>query len=197
MIPLFVPGRGWLHRVGARAKLITLAACAFVLPSVIDAPVAAAVVLAVVVAMPLTAGFAPAIIRRELTRVRWVVIILAITLLVFTNVHDAVVGTARVLSLLLLAAWVTASTRTEDLLDVIEAAVAPLACIGVRPHRVGLVLLLTISAVPVLGSLARQVRDAQTVRAVPRTTAFVLTLLVLSLRHADDVADSLSVRGVV
>jgi biotin transport system permease protein len=48
---------------------------------------------------------------------------------------------------------------------------------------------------PVVADLARRVREAHQARGVRIGYRAVVPILVLALRHADDVADALSARG--
>ena len=98
----------------------------------------------------------------------------------------------------LLAALVTLTTRTTALVDVVVTTARPLRRIGVDPDRVGLIVALGIRCVPVVLSLAAEVRDAQLARgltASPR--AFAVPLVVRALRHADSLGEALVARGGV
>ena len=98
--------------------------------------------------------------------------------------------------LVLLAALVTLTTRTTDLVDAVVAGCRPLQVLRIDPERIGLVIALGIRCVPVVIGLAEEVRDAQRARglgASPR--AFAVPLLVRSLRHADALGEALTARG--
>jgi biotin transport system permease protein len=103
----------------------------------------------------------------------------------------------RVVAVILLANLVTLTTRTDDLVDAIERALAPLRHLRVNPGRVALMLSMTITTIPVIAGYAAQIREAQRARGVPvAPLAFVVPLLVMALKHADDLADALTARGV-
>ena len=72
----------------------------------------------------------------------------------------------------------------------------PLARLGFDPRRIGLTLSLTIAMLPVVAGIAARVRDAERARGVRLGPRIVVPVLVLALRHADDVADALTARGV-
>ncbi len=55
---------------------------------------------------------------------------------------------------------------------------------------------LTLTMVPVVAGLAQRVRDAERARGVRLGVRSVVPLLVLTLRHADQVGDALAARGV-
>lgn len=197
MISLYRPGSGWLHRAPAALKLAGLALVAIGVMAVASSIPAALLVLAGACAVHLTAGLGVAGLVREVWRLRWIIVLMTLSLVVFTSLPIAIVNTSRVLSLLLVASAVTVSTRTGDLLNVLERVLSPARRLGIDPRRVSLVLLLTLVTVPVVAELARQVREAQRARGIPPGLGFVMPLLVLVLRHADDVGDALSARGVV
>ena len=99
-------------------------------------------------------------------------------------------------TLVLLAALVTMTTRTTDMVDAVVGLCRPLRRVGVDPERVGLMLALGIRSVPVVVGLAEEVRDAATARGSPPARAFAVPLIVRSLRHADALGDALVARGV-
>jgi biotin transport system permease protein len=117
--------------------------------------------------------------------------------LVLTGWERAVVVVGQLVVAVALAGLVTVTTRTSDLLDVLESVLRPLRRFGVDSTRVALVLALTVRAVPVLVRLAAEVRDAHRARGVvagPR--AFAVPLLVRTLRHADALGEALAARGL-
>ncbi|MGC5168569.1 energy-coupling factor transporter transmembrane component T family protein [Luteimicrobium sp. DT211] len=103
----------------------------------------------------------------------------------------------RLVLLVALAALVVLTTRTTEVLDAVERGARPLRVVGVRPERVALVLALAIRSVPVLATLADDVRDAQRARGHERDLrAFAVPLVVGTLRRADALGDALRARGV-
>ena len=125
----------------------------------------------------------------------------------FLDLTTAVLTTARVLGVVLTAQVMTRTTRIADMAGVAEALLTPvphlpwigpaLARAGVRPDRVGLAMGLVLSSIGHLRGLAEQVRHAQASRGVRMAPwAWILPLLVLSLKHADDVGDALAARGI-
>ena len=104
---------------------------------------------------------------------------------------------AEIRNQIIKADLVTLTTRTEDLIDAIEHALGPLRRLGVNPSRIALMLSMTIATVPVIAGFAVQVREAQRARGVPvRPLTFVVPLLVMALKHSDELADALTARGI-
>lgn len=122
---------------------------------------------------------------------------LAIFQTVFAGWEKAVVVCGCILALAALASLVSLTTRTDDLVDVVVRMAQPLRRFGVVPERIGLLVSLGIRSVPVVVGLAQEVRDAQRARgASARPIAFLVPLVVRSLRHADKVGEALAARGL-
>lgn len=196
MIPPVVVDTGLLHRVPAGAKLGALAVAALALTIFPQGPVSIGVSLVLVLALypiggvPLTAAAA------ELWRLRGILLVLAIALTVFVSPVVAWVSTGRVTALLLLAALLTSTTRMSDLLAVLQRLLRPLRRFGVDPGAVSLAISLALTMVPVVTGFAQRVRDAERARGVRLGVRGVVPLLVLTLRHADQVGDAIAARGV-
>jgi biotin transport system permease protein len=195
-IGLYLPGTSVLHRAPAGAKLVALVlagAASVFLDEVWQVVVALGVVTVGygVAGIPLRTAVA------QLRPLVWVAGVAAVFHVLVNGWERAVVVLGVIALLVLLAALVTLTTRTTDLVDALVAACRPLRRVGVDPERVGLLLALGIRCVPVVVGLAEQVREAQRARglgASPR--AFVVPLIVRSLRHADALGEALVARGV-
>ena len=186
-----------LHRLPAGAKLIGLVVVivAVVVPPPTWWGLGAGAV--VVIAGYLVGRLGLAELWRQILAVRWLIVFIVVVPLIFLPIPTVLATAARVVIVLLLAAIVTLSTRTTEILDAVERALRPLRRFGVNPDRIGLMLALTIRTVPVIAGLAGELRDAQRARTGRLSVkAFVVPLLVQSLRHADDTADALAARGV-
>jgi biotin transport system permease protein len=197
VISLYRPGDSVLHRLPAGVKLVTAMAVALAVSLAPPSPwLLAGTITAVAVGYPV-AGLGPAGLGREVWRLRWVVVIVAVGQIFFLPWPTVVANVVRVAAVILLANLVTLTTRTEDLVDAIERALTPLRRLGVNPGRVALMLSMTITTIPVIAGYAAQIREAQRARGVPLAPlAFVVPLLIMTLKHADDLADALTARGV-
>ncbi|QMU98315.1 energy-coupling factor transporter transmembrane protein EcfT [Microbacterium esteraromaticum] len=196
MISLYRPGTSILHRLPAGAKLCALIVAALLVSFARPGSVGAVLLVLSASGLLLVAGLGWRGVAAAWWRLRWLILLLGGALWVFVDVGTAVQSTARVIALILLAESVTRSTRMGDLLDVLERAMRPLRRFGVDPASVALTVSLTIAMVPVLAGFLAQVRDAQRARGVRLGARAVLPLLVLTLRHADDVGDALAARGL-
>ena len=197
MLTVYRPGDGLLHRMPAGPKALLLLAIVLgvsLLPSVWWS---AAVVAGVTVVAYALAGLGMRELGRQLVAVRWVVVITLAGQLLFLTPEAAVANTSRVLAAILLAGLLTLTTRVTDLLDAVERMLAPFRRLGLDPQRVALLLTVTLTTVPVLARLASGVREAQRARgARAGIVTFVVPFLVVSLKHADELGEALTARGV-
>ncbi|GGE91558.1 energy-coupling factor transporter transmembrane component T family protein [Mycetocola zhadangensis] len=193
---LYRPGSSVLHRAGAGVKLISL----FVLALAASVPPPSIWLLGglsvLVVTLYLLAGLGFRELARQILMIRWLILLVTVTGLLFLPLDVALANVTRMTLVIVLAGLVTLTTRTSALLDAFEVALSPLRFAGINPQRISLVLALSIRTVPVIAGFAQQLRDAQRSRGGRVSIrAFVVPLLVLSLRHSDDLADALIARG--
>ena len=192
---LYRPGSSLLHRMPAGAKLLLMVA-AGAASVFLDHPWQGGLAVLVVLGGYLLAGFTLGTAWRQVRPLMWLLGTIAVFHVVLGGWQQAAVFLGLVLSLVLLAALVTLTTRTTDMVDAVVRGLGPFRVVGVNPERVGLLLALGIRSVPVVVGLAEEVRDAQRARgltASPR--AFAVPLVVRSLRHADALGDALVARG--
>jgi biotin transport system permease protein len=202
VLTLYRPGDGPLHRMPAGPKLLLVVVVVLgvsLLPATwVGAGVAALVPLLAYAAAGLHDGLlGMRELGRQVLAVRWVIVITIAGQLLFLGPEPAVANTARVTSAIVLAALLVLTTRVTDLLDALERGLYPLGALRIEPARVALLLTVTLSMVPVLAGLARDVRDAQRARgARAGLRAFAVPFLVLAFKHADELGDALTARGV-
>ncbi|PRB07294.1 energy-coupling factor transporter transmembrane protein EcfT [Microbacterium sp. MYb64] len=199
MISLYRPGSGFLHRTPAGVKLALLAAIALGLSFVPATPGAVLPIVGAVLTVSvlfLLAGFDVRALGQAWWRLRWLILLLGVALVIFVSVPAAIVNTGRVVVLLLLAELVTRSTSMSALMAAIGRMLRPLRPLGVNADAVALILSLTITMVPVVGSFVNAVREAQEARGVRLGPRMAVPLLVRTLRHADAVGEALAARGL-
>ncbi|MFT4234013.1 MAG: energy-coupling factor transporter transmembrane component T [Microbacterium sp.] len=196
MISLYRPGTSILHRMSAGAKLALVAVLALVISLWSHTWVAATVALALVFALFALGGFGPLTWARQLWSLAWLIVLLAVFQLVFADPFAAYINTVRVVSIILLASLLSLTTPTSALIETLQTVLGPLRRIGVDPWRVAFTLQLTITLVPVVADFLRRIREAYRARGLRPGIRMVVPLLVMSLRHADDVADALTARGI-
>ncbi|MER7797811.1 energy-coupling factor transporter transmembrane component T [Microbacterium sp. NPDC096154] len=196
MISLYRPGGSLLHRMSAGPKILGLAGVAVLLSVWPHTGVTAAGALVAVIGLFALGGFGPRVWAAQLWSLRWIILFVAAMQLIFAGPAEAFVTTVRIVAVVMLAGLLTLTTRSSDLIDALERGLRPLRIAGIDPWRAAFVVSLTIALVPVIADFARRIREAQRARGVRLGFRAVVPLLVMSLRHADDVADALSARGI-
>ena len=196
MIGLYRPGSSPVHRLAAGVKLLVLlvGTTALVLAR---SPWAVAAGVVVVLVATSVAALPPTVMWQQLRPLRWFVVLLAPFQLWSGGPAAAVVSVGTLVVTVAAAAVVTLTTRVTSILDVVEGLARPLRRFGADPERIGLVLALTIRAVPVLAATLDDVRDARRARGQDRSPrALLVPLVVRTLRHADRLGEALAARGV-
>lgn len=197
MITLYRPGTGWLHRMPAGPKafgiLVIVLAISLLPTSWWTAVIAGSVTLLGYLA----SGIGLRELGRQIILIRWIITITVIGQLIFLDIESAISNTSRMIAAILLAALLVLSTRVADLLDAFERGLRPFGRIGIDPARIALMLAVAINTVPVLARLALSVREAQRARGTRSSLfTFVVPFLVVALKHADELGDALTARGV-
>jgi biotin transport system permease protein len=199
-LALYVPRVSPVHRTPAGWKLLALAGLSvlvFVIPSlaVVGGALAGVVVIGLGVAR-----LPAAVLVRQARAVLWWLVALFVLHSVVTDVLTGAVTVLRLLTLVLAAAVVTATTRVTEMVAVIERVCAPLRWVGVRPARIGLVIAMALRFIPLISERADRIREAQaarggSVRGLRGLTTTVVPLLVQVLQLAHTVGEALDARG--
>ncbi|WP_158865743.1 energy-coupling factor transporter transmembrane component T family protein [Leifsonia sp. AG29] len=202
MLTSYRPGSGALHRMPTGPKLLLVMVVVLGVSFLPSTWAAAGACGALPVLAYALAGLGDGAggmreLGRQLIAVRWVIVVTAAGQLLFLPVEAAVANTARVTAVIVLASLLVLTTRVSDLLDTIEKAIGPLSLLRIDPARTALLLTVTLSTVPVLAGLAKQVREAQRARGGRAgLRAFAVPFLVVAFKHADELGDALTARGV-
>ncbi|GAA5153852.1 energy-coupling factor transporter transmembrane protein EcfT [Microbacterium pseudoresistens] len=193
---MYVPGDSAIHRAPAGGKLALLAAAALLLSLLPWGVVGMAVAVLIASAGYVLAGLPARVLGRAWLRVLPLVVILGAALFFFADPATAFIAVGRIVALILLADLLTCTTRFGALMEALQRALGPLRRVGVDPEVVALTLSLAIATIPVMAGLIGQVRDAQRARGLRTGPRAGVALLVLVLRHADDVGEALAARGI-
>jgi biotin transport system permease protein len=199
VVTLFRPGDSVWHRLAAGPKAAILAVLVLVVSLLpLGWGWAAAVIPAAIClgcyAVP---GIGMLPLAAELLAARWIILVTLAGQLLFLGPMAAAVNTTRVAAVIVVAGLLALTTRVTALLDAFERGLAPLERLHVDPRRVALLLAVTLNTLPVLARAAAQVREAQRARGVrPSLRRFAVPFLVLALKHADELGDTLTARGI-
>jgi biotin transport system permease protein len=195
-IGVYSPGGSVVHRAPAGLKLLLLVA-AGAAAFMVDTLVVLAACLVGALLLHAVAGLGPRTVWSQVRPVLWLLLAFGVLHAVLNGWQAAVMVCGTIVVLVLLAGLVSSTTRTTALVDAIVAVLRPLRRVGVDPDRVGLLLGLSVRAVPVVAGLAAEVRDAQRARGVRADVrTFGAPFLIRSLRHADALGEALRARGV-
>ena len=138
-------------------------------------------------------------VKVAFTQIRPALWILAILFVAQIFLKDAATGLLLVLrfaALILAASLVTLTTRTADLVAVIEKTLSPLGRLGVDVEKIGLAISLAIRFIPAIGAIVEEVREAQWARGQDRNIlALAVPVLVRLLKSADTIAEAIDARS--
>ena len=196
MLSLYYPADSVIHRAPTWLKLLLLAigsVALFFLPN----SYRSVFVVAIPLLGYLLARLPLRLMGTDVFRMAFLLVFLLITQLIFNEPEVAATVIARLMTIILAAQLFTRTTRIQHLISTVERLATPLQPLGVNPYKVALAVALMLSALGQIMGFIRQVRDAQRARGVRLAPwSWVVPVLVLSLKHADDVADALVVRGL-
>ena len=195
MIPIHVDGSSLVHRMPAGIKLAAMIVMVTLISLTPNGPLLAGWGALVIVAYAL-AGLLRSQLLRQVHLMRWIIVITVAGQLLFVGEAAAVLNTLRIVILILMAALVSLTTRVSEMLETIERLVGRFRRFGADPEAVGTVLMVAITSIPVIASHAGRVREAYRARrAGTNIAAMTSTMLVLAIKHADELGDALVARG--
>jgi biotin transport system permease protein len=199
-LALYVPRASPVHRLPPGRKLLAMAGVSVLLFAVPTLPVVMGALLGVLLVGLGIARLPARVLGRQARAVAWWLVALFVLNAVVNDVLTGAVTAIRLLTLVLAAAVVTATTRVTAMVAVIEWVCGPLRWVGVRPSRIGLVIAMALRFIPLLAERADRIREAQAARGGSarglrglRTTVVPLLVQVLQLAHT--VSEALDARG--
>jgi biotin transport system permease protein len=199
-LALYVPRASPVHRTPAGWKLLTLAALSVLLFAVPTLPVVVGALVGVMVLGLVVARLPAEVLGRQARAVLWWLVTLFVLHSLVTDVLTGTITVLRLLTLVLAAAVVTATTRVTAMVGVVERVCRPLQWVGVRPARVGLVIAMALRFIPLIAERADRIREAQaarggSVRGLRGLSTTLVPLLVQVLQLAHTVSEALDARG--
>lgn len=194
---LYRPGTSPLHRMPAGVKLFGLGALIVLMSVLVDSPARLGVAALAVLAIVAMAGIGARTLSAQLRPVLWVVVFIFGFQLLVTDWRRALVVCGILLLSVCLAAVVTMSTRTTDMLAALTRVMKPLGRIGFPVEQVALGLALAMRSIPLMVETVRQVDEARRARGLRFSPRIVVAPVVISaLRTADGFAEALIARGL-
>ncbi|HTO32920.1 MAG TPA: energy-coupling factor transporter transmembrane protein EcfT [Pararhizobium sp.] len=193
---LHVEGETWFHRLAVRPKLILLLVASLLL-FVVSSLWILVPALLLATALYLSLGMT---LRDAWSRVGFVfftIVFLALVNLLLIPPSEVAMMVARLMTLVLLAAAITATTTIDAFMDEITLLLAPFERMGlVRAADVSLALGLVLRFVPDIFSRYQAIREAHMARGLPvRILTILGPLIILTLKDADMIATAIDARG--
>lgn len=196
LLGLHVPGDTWLHRLGAGPKAGGIAVLGLAVV-VLRGPWWALALLAGTVVAALVARLPWRATARGMTPVLVTAIVLAAYQTWQRGAALGVEVAADLVSAVLAATVVTATTPADRMLDLVVRAARPLQHAGASPETIGLAVALMLRAVPALGRTTAEVRDAARARGLERSPRAVLVpAAVRAVGRARLTGEALAARGL-
>ena len=190
MISLYRPGSSIVHRVPAGWKLLALGVVVTLFSIYGKTLVGSALALAGTVAAYLLAGIGFREFGKQLWQLKVLLAIVLIPQLIFNGYETGSYNTVTLISGVLLAALVSLTTKTSEIVDLIKRIT--------RSQSFALLIALSINSIALVMGFSKNIAEASLARGVkPNPIRQIVTLFVVSLRYADDYAEALAARGVV
>lgn len=189
MISLYRSGNSLIHRIPVGSKLLGLLVVLSLLTfQSTDIWLSLAKALAVV-ALYLLASLSLRDLAAQLWRIKLLVLFVLIPGLVFASPVVSLTNTLSLTCGILLATLVSMTTKTSDIIDLIERIT--------KSRSFALLIALSLNSVALVTSYAGQIIDASRARGVkPKPVRQIVSLFVVSLRNADQYGEALAARGV-
>lgn len=189
MISLYQSGNSSLHRLSAGPKLAALFVVLAAIGLSTAHPFLAATSLLFTWLLYLLAGVSSKSFLLQVWRFGYIALFVFLPQLYFGGIERAFGFTLTTLSALLLAALLSMTTRTIELVAIMQKVS--------RSKSFALIVALSINSIALVANLAKNIVEASAARGVkPNRIRQIVTLFVVSLKFADDYAESLAARGI-
>ena len=192
---LYIDGNSVLHRAQAGPKILAMVALGTGVFMVPDWPVVS-LVLASVIALYRLSGFGWRVIIAQIRPMVWLLAIFFAVQLWLNDWQAGLLVITRIAAIVMFASLITLTTKTSEMLASLERALRPLKPLGVNPEKVSLAISMVLRFIPVIATVASEIRDAQRARGLDRSIlAMIVPLIIRTLKMADDVADAIEARS--
>ena len=178
-----------LHRVPAGWKILSLFVTLIAISIWGRSLFGSVVVLVGFLALFALAGFGVRVLLNQLWQMRFLLLLVVVPQLIFAGIETGIYNSVVVISSILLAGLVTLTTKTSDIVSLIERIS--------RSKSFAFLIALGVNSIALVVGFSKSITEAGLARGVKRSAVGqVVTLFVVALRFADDYADALAARGV-
>lgn len=190
MISLYRPGNSPLHKIAAGWKLLGLFAALLAI-SIWGRNLAGSLaVIGGFMFLFALAGFGVRDLLKQLWHMKFLLLIVVVPQLLFAGLEKGTYNSVAIVSGILLAGLVTLTTKTSDIVALLERLT--------RSKALAFLIALSVNAIALVIGFSKSISEAGAARGVKRgAIGQIVTLFVVALRFADDYAEALAARGVV
>ncbi|MFT8638382.1 energy-coupling factor transporter transmembrane component T family protein [Bifidobacterium sp.] len=201
MMAMYVPGHSLVHRCPGSWKLLAL----FIVGTLLACRTLPVWALCMLTGLCLIlygiSGLGLARFIRQVWDARWVIAFTVLAQIWFRPITTTALTTMRITVMVLLASLVTLTTQLSEIFAVVARLLMPFEGFGLNTYRVGVAVSLGISVIPIISASMRTVREASQARGIRsgpllRIRTWAVPLMVVVLKQADELADSLDARGM-
>lgn len=216
----FIPGKGIIHRMDARVKILLLIAFIVLIFCTFNF-VSLGVITAAVIAVILLSDIP---VKMYLKSLKVIIVIIIITSLLnifygsgdplvqfwifkitLSGIYRAIFVTVRIICLILVSSCLTFTTSPTDLTDAIERLMKPLKIFHIKVHEIAMMMTIALRFVPTLLEETDKIMAAQKARGadmesggmikkIKAMTPVLIPLFVSAFRRAYDLAVAMECR---
>lgn len=189
-------GDSWLHRLspGWSLTLLTLLGAAVL---ILRGPLTALLLLLTVLVVAVSTRVPAVALARACLRIAGIAVVVGGYQWWQRGWEIGLEVASDLIAIVLAATLITATTRADELLDVVARGLRPLRRVGVHPDLVALSFGLMLRAIPTLTRTTTEVRDAARARGLGRDPrALLVPAVVRTVAHAHATGEALAARGL-
>ncbi len=192
---LYIPGDSFVYRISVQIKIISLivfSALLFSFSNIFFSTIS----LLVILMLYIYSRLGVTVIWQQVKPILPFVVILLIFQIYSVSFISGANVCVRLLDVLLFSSLITLTTKSSDMIEVIEKKLFWLRYIGINPKKVGLGLSLTLRFIPVLSNITYEIKEAQKVRGLEFSIiAIAVPTIIRTLKMADDISAAIDARG--
>jgi biotin transport system permease protein len=192
---VFTPGESVIHRATPGSKILALLGYAILLSS-IDTTVLLLLAVSAVPVLWRVAGLSWVLLRQSLQPAAWILLMIFAFQVFVAGLGAALHVVLTLCALIGAAALISATTRTDDMLDTVQHALMPLGRFGFPVKQVGFALVFVIRLIPFVSLTGRAAIEARIARgASGNMLPAVVPTIIRLMRESDAMAEALVARG--
>ncbi len=189
MISFYRPGNSLLHRVPTGWKLLVLTLALLAIALYGKNLAGAVIELLALVGIYGVAGVGIAELAKQVWRIKFLILVVTLPQLIFNGFAQGSYNSVAVIVGVLLAALMSLTTKTSALVELLQRIT--------RSRSFALLVALSLNSIALVVGFSNSITEAGLARGVkPNPIRQIVTLFVVSLRHADNYAEALAARGV-